>query len=446
MSQQALDLRRFMRIVRRHRKLVAAVAIAGLLIGGAYCYLKPPTLTATALVVLPEAPAQTQQGAATGTGGAGTGGFIDTQAVVAASNPVLSAALPHIQPATSLQALEHKVQVTAMTDSVLSVMASGGSAGQAEVTANAVANSYVAYITAKNSPFAHVPARVLEPAVSAGGAKLSERVAEFGLLGALAGALIGCIAALAIGRSDRRLRERDAIANSVGLPVLASFPVQHPSDPQGWTTLLEEYEPAAVYSWRLRTTLQQLGITAPAPDSSGLVRSVTIVNVASDTRALALGPQLASFAASVGIPTALVIGPQQDEDVIATLRAAGVAGPHGSDRMRRLRVVVADGEVTVPGGAALVVAMAVVDPRTPRMPLTVPTDATMLGVTAGAATAEQLARAATAAAAGGREVSGILVADPDPDDQTTGRIPRLAAPARRSLPTRVKDVPTEIRR
>ena len=49
----------------------------------------------------------------------------------------------------------------------------------------------------------------------------------------------------------------------------------------------------------------------------------------------------------------------------------------------------------------------------------------MLGVSAGGATAEELARVATAAAADDRDIYGILVANPDAGDQTTGRIPHL---------------------
>ena len=70
------------------------------------------------------------------------------------------------------------------------------------------------------------------------------------------------------------------------------------------------------------------------------------------------------------------------------------------------------------------------------------TTATVLGVSAGAATAEQLARVAASAAADGREIAGILVADPDPADHTTGRLPQLARPAQRRMPTRVTGVPT----
>ena len=53
MSQQALDLRRSVQIVRRHRILVASAAVLGILAGGAYAKLNPPMLTSTALVVAP---------------------------------------------------------------------------------------------------------------------------------------------------------------------------------------------------------------------------------------------------------------------------------------------------------------------------------------------------------------------------------------------------------
>ncbi len=61
----------------------------------------------------------------------------------------------------------------------------------------------------------------------------------------------------------------------------------------------------------------------------------------------------------------------------------------------------------------------------------------MLGVSAGAVTAAQLAGVAVSAAADGRQIDGMLVADPDPADQTTGRVPQLARPARRRMPTRL---------
>jgi hypothetical protein len=90
--------------------------------------------------------------------------------------------------------------------------------------------------------------------------------------------------------------------------------------------------------------------------------------------------------------------------------------------------------------------VAVVDSRAPKMPDTMRTNATVVGVSAGVATAEQLARAAVAVSADGREITGILVADPETTDQTTGRIPQLARPARSRLPNRLLGIVTEIKR
>ena len=65
MSQQALDLRRSIQIVRRHKLLVGIMVALGLLAGGAYAVLHPPMVTSTALVLLP----QSGQAAAERSGG-----------------------------------------------------------------------------------------------------------------------------------------------------------------------------------------------------------------------------------------------------------------------------------------------------------------------------------------------------------------------------------------
>ena len=211
MSQQALDLRRSVQVVRRHRKLFWAIVALGLLIGAAYAVLKPPMLTSTALVVLPQASAQNAQSAS----GASTGPDIATQVVVASSIPVLTGALPHARPTMSIQTLQNNIQVTSVADSILSISATGATAADAEATANAVANSYIAYVTAATSPVGHVSASILESASTATGSKLTTRIVIFGLLGALAGALVGFVLSVAISRNERqRLVERDAIANS----------------------------------------------------------------------------------------------------------------------------------------------------------------------------------------------------------------------------------------
>ena len=465
MSQQAMDLRRPLHIVRRHKVLVGIVAALGLLAGAAYAWLHPPLVKSTALVVLPQAvqSAGTVNGAGA-VGGAATGpsSYMTTQIVIVGSNPVLSGALPYVSSAKSLQSLRSEIQVTSPTYGILSISAMGRTAAQAETTANAVAHSYIAYVGPK-SPVGHVQASVLAPATSASGTAPIKHLITYALIGTVIGILIGVVAALAISYRDRRLFERDDIANSIGIPVLASISVRHPSDAAEWTKLVEDYKPGAVDAWQLRMAMQQLGMTGHAPadrlhdsgngglwndDPGGGCFSLVVLSLSSDAGSLALGPQLAVFASSLGIPTALVIGPQQDANPTATLRAACAAPAAASPkRPSLLQVTVSDdGKVDLDPDVALVVVVAVVDGQAVKMADTMRTTATVIGVSAATATAEQLARAAGVAAANGREIAGILVADPESTDRTTGRIPRPVRPTRHRRPSSLRGMTTEIRR
>lgn len=466
MSQQAMDLRRPLHIMRRHKVLVGSVAAFGLLAGAAYAWLHPPLVKSTALVVLPQA--VLSAGTLNGTGadgGAPTGSdtYMSTQIFIVDSNPVLSGALRYISSAKSLQSLRSKIQVASPTYGVLSISAMGRTAAQAETTANAVAHSYITYV-GPNSPAGHVQASVLAPATSATGTAPIKHLISYALIGAVIGILIGVIAALAISYRDRRLFERDDIANSIGIPVLASISVRHPSDAAEWTKLVEAYKPGAVDAWQLRMAMQQLGMTGHAPAdrlhnsgsdlwNEGLgvgCFSLAVLCLSSDAGALALGPQLAVFASSLGIPTALVIGPQQDANPTATLRAACAAlAPASPIRSGLLQVIVSDdGNVDLDPDITLVVVVAVADGQSVKKAELMRTTATVIGVSAATATAEQLARAAGVAAADGREIVGILVADPESTDRTTGRIPRPVRPTRpgHARPSSLRGMATEIRR
>ena len=121
----------------------------------------------------------------------------------------------------------------------------GKIAADAEANANAVASSYISYVSSSTSPVGRVSAQLIQPATRATRPSLVKHLIINAFLGALIGALIAIILMLAIGRNDRRLRERDDIANSIGVPVLASFPVDHPADAAGldegcWRTTIRE--------------------------------------------------------------------------------------------------------------------------------------------------------------------------------------------------------------
>ena len=413
MSEQAVDLRRSMRIVRRHKIIVGIAAGLGLIAGVAFTVLHPPMLTSKAVVVLPSSASK----------------YIGTQVVIAGSTPVLAAAVRGVDPPVSLQTLRGRVHVSNASPEVITISGQGKTAAQAESIANAVANSYISYIRSPHSATGRVQAHTLGGASPATGMPFAARTAITGGVGLLAGVVIGAIVALAIDRGDKRLRDRDEISDAIGVPVLASLPVRHPSDAAGWTRLLDDYKPGAVQAWSLRKTLQHLGLT-DARGGNGA--SLAVLSLSSDRTALALGPQLAVYAASLGIPTALVIGPQQDANATATLRAACAAPPAAqSKRSRRLRVSVRDHEGAELPKAPLTVVVTVLDTQAPQVAGTMRAASTVLGVSAGVVTAEQLARVAVSAAGDGRQIAGIMVADPDPTDHTSGRLPQLAPPTHR---------------
>lgn len=418
MSEQPLNLKRSLRILRQHWIAVGLIVMLGLFAGIGIALLNLPLYTDSALVALSTSTSN-----------------VTTQALIADSDPVLAQAARSLDPAMSPQALSGRVQVTTPIAFVLSITAQGKTAAQAVDTANAVADSYVAYVTGPDTPGGQqVSARVVRHAMFASKGSLLVPLLVKAVIGALAAGLIGAIGVLAVKRGDRRLRQRDEIADAIGVPVLASVPTLHPANAHQWTRLLDQYEPAAADARRLRHALDYLRLAdmMSAHVSSG-GSSLTVLSLSSDRGALALGPQLAAFAASEGILTALVISGQDDDSTTAALRDACVAAS-SPKRSNHLRVAVADHGNPDWSEAALTIVVAVVDSRAPRVSDAIPTDGMVLGISAGAATAEQLARVA-ASTADGRDITGILVADPDPADPTTGRLPR---PGRRTqVPTRI---------
>ncbi len=427
MSERALDLRRSWHIVRRHWLPVAAMAALGLIAGAGYTALKPPTYSSSALVVLPTSTHD-----------------IATQVVIAGSDPVLAGASRNSGPGQSLAALRRHVHVTELTPNVVSVEATGDTARAAERTANRVAASYVAYVHTKGSAGGVVAANLFQPAGDATSTPVAAMLGAACGIGALLAALIGLLFVLAKFRGDRRLWRRDDIADAVGAPVLASLPVWQPRSAANWAGLIGNYKPDVELAWKVRNTLHYLGlgevISDRTPRPSGL--SVTVLSLASDRRALALGPQLAASAAAQGVATTLVIGPQPHADNTAALRSAVAGHP---PRRPGLQLATADDGVARPSpGAALTVVVSVVSPHS-ETARTSRTSATLLGVAAGSVTAEQLAMVASRAAAGGHPIDGVIVADPEPADQTTGRVPQLTRSPRTVTPSRLSSVTLESR-
>jgi capsular polysaccharide biosynthesis protein len=426
MNQQPMNLQRSMQIMRRYKALIGIVTALGLLGGVGYAVLDPPTFSSQAVVVLP----QPKLG-------------IATQTLIAGSAPVLMGALPALGGET-YETLQHKVSATNVTPNAIAFTAKDKTAALAEKEANAVAASYTSYVGSANSPSGRETVHVLVSATTAAGTSAAEDALLYGGIGVLAGLLIGFILAVRESRNDKRLRARVDIARAVGVPVLAAVRIEYPVSVAGWGRLLENVDERPGQSWQLRKVLDRLGITGPGKPRSYL----SVVSLANDRKAAVLGPRLAIFAASLDIPTVLVIGPRQDADNVAELRAAYAACSASSGKhLDNLTIVdahVADADWRHPAAGLTVVVLGV-DEKAPLLPDAIRASTTLLGVSAGVVTAEQLAQAAMAAVDVGSRVAGILVANPEPGDDTTGLAPSRERQPQRGVPMRVNGVVTEIR-
>jgi capsular polysaccharide biosynthesis protein len=412
MNDEALDLRRSARILRRNVTAVALAAALGLLAGAVFAMAKPPLRASTALVLLPPA----VRGV-----GPQPSRYLATQLVVATSYPVLARADRALHPPVPVATLQGRVTVTSPSADLIAFTAQAPTDAQAEGIANAVARSYIGQVASSGSP----GALLLQRAAGAAATSLVTRIVVDAGVGAALGALAGSLFVLATRRGRRRLRGRDEIASATGVPVLASIPVCHPTDAAAWAKLLDAYQPDAVQACGMRRTLRQLGV---ADGRAGPDAQLALLSLSSDHRALALGPQLATFAASLGIPTTLVLCQDEDAPVTAALRAACAARPgppRVPGRTGDLHVRVGDDSQS---GTPLTVIVEVLDPLTRPAAGRAAASTTVLGVSAGAATAEELAQMAVSAALSGGQIAGILLADPDPADETTGCLPQLAAP------------------
>ena len=428
MTQQQPNLRRTQRIVQRYKGIVGGFLVLGAVAGGAYAYLNPPLKSSSTIVILPTPKPN-----------------IATDQLIAESEPVLAKALPTIGGGTTLQQLRSQITVTSPTANALTITATDKTASAAEADANAVAAAYLAFIGSSSSPVGVVSGRVFEPATTATSGSAITTYVIYVPIGLVVGGIVGFVVALRRDRGDRRLRTRDELASSIGIPVLAAVDAEDPGSGHAWLKLLADYEPDPVQAWTLRTMLARLRATGAGSGSGsgsgadGDSRAkVAVVSLTTDPAALAIGPQLAVFASSLGIRTVLVVLAQSPGESVSALRAACAAWrPASPKQADSLRVVAAtDADAGSLPEAPLTVVVTTVDDTAPLVSVAVRRHATVLAVSPRTVTALQLARAAASAADAGASVAGIVVANPDPDDTTTGMAPAVSRRTS-ALPTRV---------
>jgi capsular polysaccharide biosynthesis protein len=276
---------------------------------------------------------------------------------------------------------------------------------------------------------------VVQRATVAEGPSILMRLLIWAPGGALAGTVIAVALVLATTRRDPRVRLRDEIADAIGSPVLAAIRSRPQRSVAGWSALLGTYRATPVESWALRQVLRGL---VPAKGQSRVAgrvdhpQSLTVASLSGDTRGLAIGPQLAAFASSMGIATRLV--PTVGHDRAPTLWAC--ATEHTAPARPNLFLGnVPDGETV-----DLTIFLVVVERRLPYLGDTPASAATILAVATGSATEQELARVAVAVDDAGRRIDGIVVADPDQTDRTSGRHTIAERSSWPALPTRLTGI------
>jgi len=168
------------KVVTASACVILAAATLGLAAGLGYAVLTAPMLTSTAMVYLPSSVHD-----------------ISTQVVIAGSDPVLAGALRTIDSRESPKTLRSAIQVKNVSANVIAFSAAGKTAAQAERTVNAVANSYVAYTNSPSRPGPAVQAQIMTSAMGATTKPLPARLLALSGFGALYGALVGAVGALA---------------------------------------------------------------------------------------------------------------------------------------------------------------------------------------------------------------------------------------------------------
>jgi capsular polysaccharide biosynthesis protein len=238
-----------------------------------------------------------------------------------------------------------------------------------------------------------------------------------GAIGTLAGLLVGVMVVMARYRRRGHISRRDQIADAVGMPVLMSISAAtRRKGISDWAALLEHYSPSAAEHWKVQQLFREIH-----PETNA--NRVGVVSLAGDSAALVGIMQIAATLASLGVTTAIELAGRGEMVQSLTTACARLTERNGQVRPNlhfskigyetshapalTLTCIVTEGERPT-----------ISSPDRRRGP-------SILVVSAGSSTTEDLARVAIAADEAGLPLKGIVVTNPDPSDPTTGRVPQV---------------------
>jgi hypothetical protein len=172
MSQQASDLPRFLRVIGRYKALVGLVGVLGLLGGAAFAALNPPASASSSQSLVVVSAPSCPQGAICG-GPMFSPGYVWSQLIGAFPN---------------------NIHIKFVNGNVLSVTVIGGTPAQ-------VVQSDIADIPSLSYMGEQPTVKLIDTSTTASAPVSPKQVFDDALLGAVAGLLVGVIAALAAGQT-----------------------------------------------------------------------------------------------------------------------------------------------------------------------------------------------------------------------------------------------------
>jgi len=140
------DLGHYLRPVRRHRKLLVATVLFGLILGVAYVFVSGRTYTSSEAINVYPPPVVPGQPTAVNPQGARTNGLVnlDTESQIAKSTAVVAAAQKALHSTASISALKSRISVTVPPNStILRISCKARSASAAQQCASAVTTAYL---------------------------------------------------------------------------------------------------------------------------------------------------------------------------------------------------------------------------------------------------------------------------------------------------------------
>lgn len=351
-----MELRNYLAVVARRRRIIVYVVLLGLALGAAASALRTPVYRASTNVLLqPNNPAERVT--------PDPGGYFDPVRYAADQVTVITGEQVLQQAATALgttrQDLELKVSAEVGDSSgVVTVSVVDTAPGRASAAANAVADAYIedrkrtevaglrraaaqievqlkalteqiaelrrdpqaqgtnAALDAANLQYTNLFSRqqdlLIDASLKSGGARVVSAATPPStpegislpvsmLLGGLLGMMVGLGIAFLRDHLDDRVRGRSEVEELTGLPVLADLPVdrQLPREPQRLAMRDDPLGAFAEATRALRTSISFLGVEAP-------IRSILVSSAVSGEGKTVVAANLAAAFAQAGSRTVLV--------------------------------------------------------------------------------------------------------------------------------------------